>query len=331
MTSPCMRRSRRPAGLLATMALGVLPALAPAAEDATGRAVRDVELRLEQQEGQRQMRERERLQQQALQGQEEAIRRLEEARRRLEASTREVAELSSQIGRDSALAPVITAVGPLPRALLGVMVSNDRASEGALVREVSPGGAAAEAGIRAGDLMVALDGRDLTGGSDPARVVVDLMREVEPDRTVRVDVLRDGRKMSFDVAPRRGPAVATRGIAIGQGFGDGPREFRIMPLDGAGMRLDGLEFATLSERLGRYFGVTTGVLVVRAGEDSPFGLQDGDVVLSVDGRVPANAQHLGRILRSYQPGEKVKLRVQRDHKAIDLDSSAPGRTGPVGP
>ena len=54
-------------------------------------------------------------------------------------------------------------------------------------------------------------------------------------------------------------------------------------------------------------------------------LEDGDVILSIDGRAPESGSHATRILRSYQPGEKVKLRVQRDRKAIDLDSTAPGR------
>src|SRR5690606_6306378 len=92
----------------------------------------------------------------------------------------------------------------------------------------------------------------------------------------------------------------------------------------AGLRLEGMEFATISDRLGSYFGVTDGVLVVRAGTNAPFTLQDGDVILSIDGRVPTSAQHAGRILRSYQPGEKLKLRVQRDRKAIDIDATAPG-------
>jgi S1-C subfamily serine protease len=49
------------------------------------------------------------------------------------------------------------------------------------------------------------------------------------------------------------------------------------------------------------------------------------VILAIDGRTPTDAQHAGRILRSYQPGEKVKLRVQRDRKAIDLNATAPGQ------
>lgn len=80
----------------------------------------------------------------------------------------------------------------------------------------------------------------------------------------------------------------------------------------------GMTLAPLSERLGSYFGVTSGVLVVRAGAGANFGLQDGDVILSIDGRAPADAQHANRILRSYRPGESVRLRVQRDRQAVDL-------------
>jgi hypothetical protein len=85
-----------------------------------------------------------------------------------------------------------------------------------------------------------------------------------------------------------------------------------------------ISFAPLSERLMRYFGAQSGVLVVSAGPGEPFGLQDGDVLISIDGRVPLDGPHAARILRSYQPGERVKLRVQRDGRPIDLDIAAPG-------
>jgi hypothetical protein len=91
--------------------------------------------------------------------------------------------------------------------------------------------------------------------------------------------------------------------------------------------LGGMSLAPLSERLGSYFGTQEGVLVVRAGTDAPFGLQDGDVILSVDGRTPINEQHAVGIFRSYRPGEKVKLRIQRDRRAINLDTRAPGKSG----
>ncbi len=89
--------------------------------------------------------------------------------------------------------------------------------------------------------------------------------------------------------------------------------------------VSGMSFASMSERLGSYFGAQSGVLVVRAGANAPFGLQDGDVILSVDGRVPTDDQHAAGILRSYKPGERVKLKVQRDRRAIDLDTMAPAQ------
>lgn len=152
------------------------------------------------------------------------------------------------------------------------------------------------------------------------------MRQVEPDRKVRVGLLRDGKKSEVVVTARPNTAPAPWMGELRQRLDNGPPRIAAPPaLDagGYGMRLNGMEFATMSNRLGRYFGVVSGVLVVRAGEGDPFDLQDGDVILSIDGRTPTSAQHAGRILRSYQPGEKVKLRVQRDRKAIDVETTAP--------
>lgn len=87
--------------------------------------------------------------------------------------------------------------------------------------------------------------------------------------------------------------------------------------------LAGMEFATISPGLGRYFGVDRGVLVVRSGAGASWGLQDGDVVLAVDGRAATAADQLGRILRSYQPGEQFKLSVQRNNKPVDISASVP--------
>lgn len=317
--------------LIASLAIAAAsPGLALAAGADLEWTVRDMELRMEQERAQREMAQREQAQREALRGQEESIRRLEEARRRLETSTREVAELSSELGRSYPIwAPSIADRAPPPRAVLGISVSNEPRQDGAVVRTVSPGGPAEEAGIRAGDVIVSLDGTELAQQGDPGRALVDFMRQVEPERRLRVGLLRDGAKMEVQVTARPVPPDMQAG-AMRQRFSAEPaprlveqmrRNVPIAPA--AGLRLDGMEFATVSARLGRYFGVASGVLVVRAGAGAPFQLQDGDVILSIDGRMPTTAQHAARILRSYQPGEKVKLRVQRDRKAIDIDTTAP--------
>jgi S1-C subfamily serine protease len=79
-----------------------------------------------------------------------------------------------------------------------------------------------------------------------------------------------------------------------------------------------LELAPLNPRLGSYFGTSDGVLVVDVGDPAPLGLRAGDVVLSVDGRKPADPGHLMRILRSYGPGESAKLEIMRQRKRMTL-------------
>ncbi len=295
--------------------------------------------------------------------------KLDEARAQLDKSAREVAELSMQLGGEGRRQFVIQGGpgGPPPRAVIGVQIANGAGAGGAKVMEVSPGGAAAEAGIKAGDVITSIGGQVIATEADPGRALVERMSQVEPNLKVAVGVMRDGKAMSFELTPRPAPVQTFRlerrgpggpggaggppgaqvftfpgpgGAGPGAGMpgfpgmpglpgAGGPREERRIIINrgeegGLGMRFRGIEFATLSERLGGYFGVKSGVLVVRAGNNQAFKLQDGDVILAIDGRTPSDAQHAGRILRSYSPGEKLTIRVQRDRKAQNLEVTVPG-------
>jgi C-terminal processing protease CtpA/Prc len=338
--SPNHGRALRQTLKAAIIAAAALPVLASAADADSDRRQREFdELRLEREQAiaQREMQQRERIQQDALRSQQQILQRqeqrLDEMRSRLDEASRQYAEAASDFGRsfNYGVGSTLVSPAPPPRALIGVSIDTAERRDGALVQTVSPGGAAEEAGIRSGDLITALDGKDLTKEPNPGRALVEALQNVKPDTKVKLAVLRDGRRMTFDVTTRAAPAVAMRSlpdlrelesrIAGIRGRSNVP-DMMIAVGDGS-TRFGGMEFATLSERLGNYFGVKSGVLVVRAGANAPFSLQDGDVILSIDGRVPTSAQHAGRILRSYQPGEKVKLRVQRDRKAIDIDGTAP--------
>jgi S1-C subfamily serine protease len=87
--------------------------------------------------------------------------------------------------------------------------------------------------------------------------------------------------------------------------------------------LRSLELVTLTPKLGQYFGADRGLLVVRAADTPALPLEEGDVLQTIDGRAPDNPGHAFRILRSYQPGEKVKLGVLRQRKAITLEATLP--------
>lgn len=252
---------------------------------------------------------------------------LQAARKQLEAAAHRVAELSAQLSR-----PVIERFMDFdwdmgdehPRAIIGVQLESEFQGPGARVREVSPGGPAAEAGIRPGDVIVSVNGSDVKG-ENPARQVMKLMREVKPDSKVNVRVLRNGGPHDYSVVARQGPNF----FFASEGF-PGPQA-ELLSHDGPGplMLLRGpitdMELATLTPQLGRYFGADKGVLVVRAPADGALKLEDGDVILSIDGREPASGSHATRILGSYQPGEKLKLRIVRMHKTQDIETTLPDR------
>jgi S1-C subfamily serine protease len=256
---------------------------------------------------------------------------LEAARKRLEEAAHQVAELSAQMGKP--LMQKFMAFGEEPgRAIIGVQLDASSGKDGAHVREVSPGGPAAEAGMHAGDVIVSVNGTDVKG-EDPARQVVKIMHEVKPDTKVKVRVLRDGKPRDLTIVARPGPGFGY------MGFERGPPDISLqdfkfegmpgMPMLKAPVMIRGpladIELETLTPKLGHYFGTDKGVLVVRASAEGGLNLEDGDVILAIDGREPTSGSHATRILASYQPGEKITLRIMREHKTMNVETTVPDK------
>ena len=248
---------------------------------------------------------------------------LDKARAELDKAAQKVAELSMQLSQNQDHDFVWISEGGPRRAVLGVQIDPASGKEGARLLSVSPGGAAAAAGLAKGDVIVALDGKTIAGSPSPNRVVVDHMRAVNPDQKVKVRVLRDGKNKDFVVVarPMMGPQPFNIAIPNGGAMGAvmaGPmpqiREFRrFWPGDFVGM-----ELASLTPKLGAYFGASEGVLVVQAPQNTAFKLEDGDVIQTIDGRKPEDGAHAMRILRSYKSGEKLSMMVLRQRKSVTL-------------
>ena len=244
---------------------------------------------------------------------------LDAARKQLDEAAHRVAELSAQLSR-----PVIESFMDMGleehgRAIIGVQLEATP-GKGARVREVSPGGPAADAGVRAGDVIVAVNGTEVKGEA-PARQVLRLMRAVKPESKVSVRVLREGTPREFTVVARSSPNYFFANFPAFNGpeiLSGGPHESFMI----RGPIMD-MELVTLTPQLGRYFGSDKGVLVVRAPAQGALKLEDGDVILAIDGREPTSGSHATRILASYQPGEKVALRIMRMHKTLDLAATLP--------
>ena len=49
------------------------------------------------------------------------------------------------------------------------------------------------------------------------------------------------------------------------------------------------------------------------------------MILAIGGRQPTSGAHATRILSSYQSGEKITLRIIRQHKTLDVETTLPER------
>jgi S1-C subfamily serine protease len=233
------------------------------------------------------------------------------------------------------------------------------------VNSVTPNGPAAKAGLRSGDVITKLAGTSLLDGkvradrddSAPGLRLTELAARLEPNDTIAVEFRRGKERKTVQVVTGDEPTFVWRtpdgGFGYAYGDEDAMRHFgepmrapsgfafgddsdrhmtrmRMPAPEGAmkfafGWPLADLELAPLNPDLGRYFGTSEGILVISVPEDSKLGLKGGDVVLTVDGRVPGNPSHLLRILRSYEAGESFKLDIMRDKKRVTIVGKMDGQ------
>jgi len=208
------------------------------------------------------------------------------------------------------------------RQRIGVSLEADGNEEtdriGAKVASVTPGGPAADAGIRTGDIITRF-GNTRLGGDEPTKKLVELAQRLEPGDTVRVEYQRNGsRRNATIVAEDLGGSnfavtIPRRQIEQMAPLMEGMRDNFTMFFGG------GIRLAELNDGLGEYFGTSEGLLVLESPSDSTLPLRAGDVITSIDGRTPNSVGHAMRILGSYSTGESVKFEVMRKQQRQTLD------------
>jgi hypothetical protein len=319
--------------LTATLVLAALPASAQGVSAARAQSSPEVEdLRRRLMETEREL--------------EQLTRRLEEARRSRPAPAPTPGWLTS--------APAIAGWSLFSRARLGIAVDTEDTPEGGgvLVEEVLADGPAARAGLEPGDVITRWNDKELRGEREGFRWVqgggrsaaaahlLHIARGLDPGEEVVLDVRRDDERLRLTVVAesteladgelmRRfapGAAVdAAAALAAGQaaaaGSATSPQPF-LWAFGGRALWGD-LDLAPLDAELGEYFGTEQGLLVLRTPEGDVFGLRAGDVILSIGEREPRDATHALRILKSYDAGETVNLRVMRRQEPITLSAEVP--------
>ncbi len=197
----------------------------------------------------------------------------------------------------------IVAHGRVEHARLGVTVQDLsaplaasfglKAPDGALVAQVQPGSAAAAAGLKAGDVIIAVDGRPV---------------QVAGDVSSRVGQAKPGDRMALTVW--RDKARADIGVRLGHSEPD--RHMAAAGTEGATL---GLSVRPLQRSELEQAGVDHGLLIEQvSGPAMLAGVQPGDVLLAVNGKPVERIEQVRDVLRA-KPNQ-VALLLARDGQQI---------------
>lgn len=202
---------------------------------------------------------------------------------------------------------------------LGIVVSTDD-SAGIRIGSVTPGGPAAEAGIRADDLIVRANNARLTGWHKPTSELHNIIHAVKPGDAVRLLVVRAGDSQTIDVVPQQDqwrhlgelhgglpPVVFQPLVNMWSGRNDPLHRERIF----------GFKLIDIEETLGTYFGVEKGVLVLTAEDDSKF--RPGDIVRRVGGRDVADADAAYLALAEADASTQIVVRRNGKSKSLTIE------------
>ena len=261
--------------------------------------------------------------------------RLREAEERMEQAARQISEITKE--RLPHLVEFERSIEISSKPRLGITIEGSGVSgpvDGVLVGGVTPESAADDAGLRAGDVITAVNGESMSGDNSKlaTKSLLDFMRGVEEGDELKVEYLRGGNTGTVELSPRvmemrafswvpDGDSLHIESIPGVPGF---INEFTFdRGFAFAGGAWGRMELVELNEGLGKYFGTDTGLLVVSVPTEDGIELQDGDVIQTIDGRVPNDVRHAMRILSSYQSGEELKIGIMRDKKKRTLKVEVP--------
>jgi serine protease Do len=242
-------------------------------------------------------------------------------------------------------------------AQLGARVSDvdPKATIGGVkIDDVNRDSPAERAGLKAGDIVVEFDGERVRS----ARHFTRLVQETPPGRTVKVILIRDGKRQTVDATPESGrmtwdfnrePGAGSREPDMREFFRALPEfnfdfddrlprrfeyrlpdEYRNFRLPAPGSRFPaasrgrlGVSVQSLTPDLSDYFGATNGgALVSSVRQDSAAskaGIKAGDVIVSVNGRSVRDADDL--IGEIEDVSGEATIVVLRDKKQVTLKAA----------
>ncbi|HEI8867091.1 serine endoprotease DegQ [Serratia sp. AKBS12] len=176
--------------------------------------------------------------------------------------------------------------GEVKRGLLGIKGSemtadmakafNTDAQRGAFVSEVLPKSAAAKAGIKAGDILVSVDGK-------PVSSFAELRAKVgttAPGKTIKVGLLRDGKPQEVSVTLDNSETATTSAETLSPALQGASLSNGAIAGGAKGVKIDNVEKGTPAAQVG---------------------LQKGDVIIGINRQRVENITALRKVLEAKPP------------------------------
>ncbi len=187
-------------------------------------------------------------------------------------------------------------------------------NRGEIIQLVQPGEPADQAGIRAGDIVLTVDGNEIT----PDQTLSFLVANIDPGTSVPVTLIREGQRRTVNI--RVGKRPSDEVLRQQQMFN--PDAEPEAPLEGDESTVIeerlGLQVLPLTPQIARQLGAeasTTGLVIAAVDPNSDAArkeLQRGDIILSANYGNVATVAQLETVVRAAQSQnrEAVLLRIQ---------------------
>ncbi|MCZ6616811.1 MAG: PDZ domain-containing protein [Gammaproteobacteria bacterium] len=267
--------------------------------------------------------------------------RMDEARDRLDEAAQRLAEVSRE-------AYMKEHGDRRNKPVLGVLLTGSGNSDGLLLAGVTPDGGAVEAGLEAGDRLIAINGERLDGeGASPIKRLSRVLGTVNAGDTVQLEYVRDETAFLADVVTQQRRAHVTKMLHGLEGLDieleelsnnlSGLVDFTqlghvtalsvLENLDGLHVEIhnghrtiaiggDRAHLVDVNEGLGAYFGVDGGVLVVSSSDESE--LEAGDILLEVAGEEVTTVAKAYQALGEAEGEVEAKVRRKKRIRTIEI-------------
>ncbi len=165
---------------------------------------------------------------------------------------------------------------------------NIKSQQGFLIGEVFDRSGAADAGLKKGDIIKSIDGKLIQNIADLSFIV----GTKHPGDKVKVNIIRNRQKKTFNVT-----------LKDLQGRTKIRNREEISPSE-----LLGATFEPLSKEYKKDFGIDYGIRIreIRTGRLSSIGMEEGDIILSINGEKMRKPNDVDRVLKKYSGDVTIK-------------------------